>query len=432
MAGFGAATALAEAGVAPICYDKNAYYGGHTTSFIHPSGFIFDDGPHLSFTKDARIQALLADNVGQQYQTVRAHINNYWQGHWIPHPAQCNLYGLPTDLVVRIVRDFVEARGAEHQISNYADWLRAAYGTTFAETFPTVYGLKYHTTTPDRMTVDWLGPRMYRPDLEEVLRGALAPARQTAMHYVTTFRYPTYGGFAAYLRPFAERAELHLCHELVGLDARRRSLRFANGLTAEYEQLISSLPLPELIRCIDDVPAEVRAAAAARLAFTSAVIVNVGVARADLSEAHISYFYDPDIIFARLNFPHLLSPNVAPAGCGSIQAEVYFSDKYRPLDRPPEALIEPVIRDLHRCGVLRPDDQLLVQEARLVRYANVIYDLDRAEALQRVHGFLDACGIHYCGRYGNWDHAWTDEAFISGERAAKAALAGQLAQVPAS
>jgi hypothetical protein len=24
-------------------------------------------------------------------------------------------------------------------------------------------------------------------------------------------------------------------------------------------------------------------------------------------------------------------------------------------------------------------------------------------------------GVDYCGRYGNWDHAWTDEAFMSGE-----------------
>ena len=37
--------------------------------------------------------------------------------------------------------------------------------------------------------------------------------------------------------------------------------------------------------------------------------------------------------------------------------------------------------------------------------------------------FLDEVGVHYCGRYGNWDHAWTDEAFESGEREARAAIA---------
>ena len=32
-------------------------------------------------------------------------------------------------------------------------------------------------------------------------------------------------------------------------------------------------------------------------------------------------------------------------------------------------------------------------------------------------------GIHYCGRYGDWGYMWTDESFISGERAATSALA---------
>ena len=117
------------------------------------------------------------------------------------------------------------------------------------------------------------------------------------------------------------------------------------------------------------------------------------------------------------------SPNNAPAGFGSIQAEVYFSTKYRPLTHAPEELIEPVITDLRRCGILREDDQILSREARLIEHANVIFDLDRIAALETVHGYLDDMGIAYCGRYGEWGPLWTDESFISGENAAQAALA---------
>ncbi len=422
MAAFGAAYALAAEGAAAVCYDKNAYYGGHTATFAHPTGFVFDDGPHLSFTKNERIQALLADSVGQQYEVLNARISNYWHGYWIAHPAQCNLYGLPAELITQIICDFVEVHTTDARtIRHYADWLEVAYGSTFARTFPMVYGLKYHTTGAENMSTDWLGPRMYRPDLAEVMRGALSPTPHTAMHYVTNFRYPTHGGFGAYLRPFAERANLRLCHRLVGLDARRRELRFDTGVVARYEQVISSMPLPDLVNCIDDVPVEV-CEAARRLAFTNVVLVNLGIDRADLSRSHILYVYDPDIIFPRVNFPHMLSPNNVPPGRGSIQVEVYFSDKYRPLDGAPETLIEPVLDGLRKIGVLREDDAVLFSEARLVRYANVIFDLERAAALATVHAFLDDIGVHYCGRYGNWDHSWTDEAFESGERAARVAL----------
>jgi hypothetical protein len=58
----------------------------------------------------------------------------------------------------------------------------------------------------------------------------------------------------------------------------------------------------------------------------------------------------------------------------------------------------------------------------MVSYANVIFDLERAAALETVHGFLKDVGINYCGRYGDWGYMWTDESYISGERAADAAL----------
>ena len=81
-----------------------------------------------------------------------------------------------------------------------------------------------------------------------------------------------------------------------------------------------------------------------------------------------------------------------------------------------------MISDLRRCGTLRGDDQVLFSEARVARYGNVIYDHDRATALATVHGYLDEIGVLYCGRYGEWNHLWTDEAFVSGELAAERAL----------
>ena len=162
--------------------------------------------------------------------------------------------------------------------------------------------------------------------------------------------------------------------------------------------------------------------AAGLLACTTCVVVNLGVDREELSPCHWTYFYDDDFFLTRLNFPHMLSPNNVPPGTGSIQAEVYYSKKYRPLDRAPEECIEPVIQDLRRCGLLREDDRLLHQNATLVPYANIIFDRDRPAALETVFGYLDELGIATCGRYGRWGYHWTDEAFLSGEEAAQQIL----------
>jgi protoporphyrinogen oxidase len=425
MSGLGAGYALKAAGVPFICYDKNNFLGGHTRSFRYDSGFVFDEGGHISFTKHEHVRRVLAENVEGKYEERKLAIDNYWHGLRIPHPVQTNLRGLPHDLIVKVIADFVAID--KHSQSNtsgktqtYAEWLYNTYGKTFADTFPIVYGHKYHTITMDQLTTDWIGPRMYRPNLEDVLRGALGSPVAGA-HYVDTFRYPSFGGFVTYLEPFAKRFDVQLTHEVVALDPREQVLRFANGKTASYGSVISSIPLPELIPLITGAPLDV-IEATGKLAFTTAVLYNIGVAREDLSDTAITYFYDEDIIFSRVNLPHMFSPNNAPPGCGTIQAEIYFSDKYKPLRGHPEDYFERVIADLRRCGFLRESDKLLLKDTAINRYANVIYDLDRTAALKAVHDFLDEISVHYCGRYGNWDHAWTDEAFVSGEEAARKML----------
>jgi len=423
MAGFGAARRLHAEGITPIMFDKNSYHGGHTTSFKNEAGFIFDMGPHISYTKDPRIQEIFADSVDQRYETIQIYLNNYWRGHWPQHPVQLHLHGLPHDLVIKVISDFVEEKNApERAIHNYADWLYSSFGKTFAETFPMQYTRKYHLTDAENLSTDWLGPRIYRPSLEEVLLGALSPTAPH-VHYVTHFRYPSDGGFVRYLTKFVPLGNLHLGHSLVSINPIARTLSFSNGASVQYEQLISSVPLPELVPMIEGVPEDV-VEAVRRLACSTCVLVNLGINREDLSKAHMTYFYDEDICFSRLGFPHMLSSKNAPAGMGSIQAEVYFSSKYKPFTGKPEDWIEPVIRDLLRCGVLHEDDQIVCKQAMLLKHANIIFDLERADAVKTVHGYLDDIGIAYCGRYGEWGYLWTDESFKSGEQAAERALSG--------
>jgi protoporphyrinogen oxidase len=425
MAGYGASTFVQNEGLSAVCYEKRDHYGGHTSSFTTEKGFVFDEGIHISFTKDDGMQDFFAEAVGQEYETVQAKFNNYWNGYWIKHPVQVNLKDLPEDLLIPVLKDFFEAYHNPTDpatIDTFADWLIASYGRTFAETFPMTYGKKYHTTDASNMDTDWLGPRLYTPEPEEVLHGLLSDTTPD-VHYIDHIRYPKEGGFSSYLEKFPtyDAVAMKTNHRVVGIDPNSRVITFADGSQARHETIISSIPLPVLIPMIEGVPEDVREAAS-RLACSTCVTVSLGVDRTDLSDAHLSYFYDLDVSFSRLSFPHMLSPQNTPEGTGSIQAEVYFSEKYKPLTQPADELIPVVIDDLIRTGVLREDDTILDQDARVLRYANVIFDLDRAEAVETVHGYLDDIGIAYCGRYGDWGYMWTDESFRSGERAAERVL----------
>ena len=421
MAGYGAWHRLSQAGLNPTVFDKNGYAGGHTATH-RTDDFIFDEGPHVSFTTNDRIRGIFSDAVAGQYQSIQAKISNYYLGHWIRHPAITNLNGLPPELVARIISDFVNRPASATEVTNYEDWLVASYGRSFAETFPMQYTRKYHTTEARNLSTDWVGPRLYQAKLEEVLLGALT-AQVPNVHYVQDYRYPTRDGFVAYLSQFKAGARIVLDHLATQIDPRARQVQFSNGTAAEYDHLISAVPLPDLISIIPGVPEDVREAVEL-LACTTLVLVNIGVAREDVSDASWLYFYDDRFPFSRVSFPRTMSPQTVPTGCSSIQSEVYFSRKYRPLEASPEDWIDPVIEGLTTCGLLRPDDRIVLRQAMVVPYANIIFDLDRGPALRTVHGFLDDIGIRYCGRYGDWGYLWTDEAFLSGERAAQQVLDG--------
>ncbi len=422
IAGLGAAHHLHANGLRATMYDKNAYAGGHTATFVHDSGYIFDDGPHISFSKDPDFRDLIAANVGGAYETLNAYVDNYYHGAWVKHPAQANLHNLPAELKARCLLDFVEASKKElvAKPANYLEWLISAFGETFATHFPAVYGKKYHTVEAEKMSTVWMGPRLYRPSLEEVINGAFFEETPD-VHYISNFRYPTEGGFISYLKPFMEKADLLLEHKVVAINPAAKTVRFANGQTASYDQLVSSIPLPDLIPMVKGAPEKVREAAAT-LCATTCVTVNVGLARDDFTPATWTYIYDEDIVFTRLSFPHKMSPRTCPPGCGSIQAECYYSSKYRPLDVAPEALIQPVIDDLVKIGLIRKDEEIRHTDARLITHANVIFDHDREWALPIVHDWLQSVGITYVGRYGEWGYQWTDESFKSGVRGARQVL----------
>ena len=154
---------------------------------------------------------------------------------------------------------------------------------------------------------------------------------------------------------------------------------------------------------IEGRSADVRQAAA-RLACSTCVLVDLGINRADLSDAHMIYFYDEDICFTRLGFPHMLAASNAPPGTGSIQAEVYFSDKYKPFTARRTTASNRSSRISNAAAFFAKTTRSFPKSSMLREYANIIFDLERADALKIVHGYLDDIGIAYCGRFGDWGY----------------------------
>lgn len=417
MAGYGAAKKLTENNVPIHVFEKENHYGGHCASYTFDKKWIFDDGPHISFTKSQEVKELFARNVENDFYEFEANVDNFWKGKWVKHPAQINLHGLAPELNTQILLEMIETKkNTDPVINNYQDWLYASYGKTFAENFPMKYTRKFHTTEAKNMTTDWLGPRLYQPDLAEVVYGMLSPSTDD-VHYIKGFRYPNNGGYVSFMKGIESIKDVHYNEELTSINLKNKIFKFKSGREIKYSNGFSSLPLNHIISLMEDAPNDIKESAK-KLAWTKCVVVNFGVNRTNISPSHWRYVYDEDLYSTRLSFPSMFGPGNAPSGMSSVQVEIYFSDKYKRLDKSPEDFIPIIKSELIHMGILKPNDEILIQNAWLSPYAQIVFDHERKENVDKLHAFLLENNILFGGRFAEWSYAWSDESLLAGERGA--------------
>lgn len=419
-------------------YEAKAHGGGHIHS-EQVGGFTWDEGPHVSFTKSDYVKKYFADNVADKYFEFATTPSNYYKGHWIPHPAQSNMYAVPEPLRSQSIADLKQVRGTiseDFKAANYEEWLKFAFGESFTEHLPAVYTNKYWTTIPRNLTTDWIGKRVYFPGVSDMVESANGPL-QKQTHYLTHVRYPERGGFYAYIKAVEKALPIRYQKKLQHISFEKKELLFSNGERKAFDKLVSTLPLPELIMN-SDAPVEIKAQAK-KLKCSQVLIVNVVVNHPAPIPNQWIYIYDEDMYATRVNFTELLSPNNGLPGKSGIQVEVYFSD-YRPLSESIEQVEQKVLNELVTLQLAKSKESIESYHSKWINWANVIFDLDRVEAQEAIFNWLHTKGmvreaddlepmtdwdskfssveeageIILAGRFAQWKYYWTDDCVLRG------------------
>jgi UDP-galactopyranose mutase len=271
------------------------------------------------------------------------------------------------------------------------------------------------------METSWLGGRVPLPDLREMIEGALSPAAKP-MGPNARFGYPLRGGFQSLMDAWLPhlKAELRTNTQVVGVSPVRHTVTLEGGSQLRYEHLISTMPLPVLIRQMGaEVPEAIRAAAES-LRYVSVRCVHLGVGRENLTEKHWIY-YPEDTVFHRIFVQGNASPFCNPPGGFGLTCEITWS-QHKPLPCHGDELIARCIEDCRRVGIISPDDPIRASAQCDLPYAYVVYDHDRAAAVQRIREWLAQHDVILAGRYSEWEYYNSDHAFLAGKRAADQVL----------
>lgn len=407
IAGISAAYHLKQKGENSVIFEKDNDWGG-LCGFFEIDGFRFDRFVHFTFAKDEKIAELFAKSSPLYAHPPVSY--NYWRGCWLKHPAQNNLAPLPIEEKVKIIDSFVNRpRKDVAEISDYAEWLRVQYGDYFAENFPFAYTRKYWGVEAKQLETKWVGNRLHVSPLPEVLRGAFAE-QQENFYYTKFMNYPKKGGFRSIMNECRKGLDIRLNKKAVRIDTAAKQVEFADGTVEKYDNLISSLPLPEIIKMISDVPENVQNAAK-QLRWTCGYQVSLGFNRPDVAKYLWFYIYDEDVPPARVYSPNLKSPDNAPEGCSSLQAEIFFANGAKVVDK--NIILQKTVEKLKEICQFN-DSDVVVKDIRFEPYANIIFTPEIYESRKVVREWLQAQGIKTIGRFGEWDYLWSHQAFESG------------------
>ena len=432
IAGISAGYHLQKQGDSVVIYERDNDWGGLCGNFTI-DGFRFDKFVHFSFAPDDYTR-----NIFEESSPTFPHppvSYNYWQGYWLKHPAQNNLQPLPVEEKVKIIEDFVNRPQKDvSQIENYEEWLRVQYGNYFAENFPFKYTRKYWGVEPEELETKWVGNRLHVSPLSEVLRGSYEEQAEN-FYYTKFMKYPKKGGFRSILNKCREGLDIRFNKEVVRINPNEKTIYFKDGTKTAYTRLISSLPLPEIVKMIENTPQKIKDAGA-NLMHTSGYMVSLGFKRPDVAKHLWFYIYDEDILPARVYSPNLKSSDNVPEGCSSLQAEIFFANSgahencpplaggpksmisrrgfFNP-QTPPEIILEKTIESLISMGLFK-EDEIIVKDIRFEKYANVIFDKDIYKNREIVLDYLNKVGIESIGRFGKWEYMWTHQAFEDGRK----------------
>jgi protoporphyrinogen oxidase len=195
---------------------------------------------------------------------------------------------------------------------------------------------------------------------------------------------------------------VNLKEEVASIDPSAKSVTFTSGRTVNYDFLINTMPLKELVKKIIGCPEDV-IAATQDLHHTEGMFVGIGVAGPCPSTKCWMYFPESDSPFYRVTYLSNYSPKMTPPGDHfSLLAEVSVSSFKQ---ENADDVVDRTIAGMVSSKLLTPEQaasKIVSRQLLRVPYSYPVPTTGRDRALAAIHPWLTKQGIYSRGRFGAW------------------------------
>jgi protoporphyrinogen oxidase len=387
--------------------EKNSDCGGLCRS-LKEDGFTFDyGGAHIIYSKDQSSVDFMLKSLKDNWHQARRDNKIYYKGSFVKYPFENGLSDLPKEDNFECLYHYLKNDCPPP--SDFKEWIYFTFGKGIAEKYLLPYNKKVWNTEPEDMSLHWVEGRVPKPPLEDVIKSAIGIPTEGYTHQLNFF-YPREGGIQALIQGIEKQVEGRIAKNFAvkKIFKEKDGWRISDGDDQrKYDLVISTIPVFDLLKTLEDVSQEVRDASS-KLQYNSLIAILLGLEGNSLPPYTAVYFPDEDLKFNRVGFPHIFSPNNVPEGYSSLVVEITAKENDSTWRLSDEELLRHSIQGLAKCGLLDPKKVCFKKVVRS-KYAYVIYDRDYLKNIKIVRDYIEKLGIILCGRFAEFEYLNMDE-----------------------
>jgi protoporphyrinogen oxidase len=401
---------------------------GGIAKTVEFDGYRFDLGGHRFYTKLQPILRLWKEMLGDEFLVRPRQSRIYYHGRFFNYPlrAQDVFKGLGVIESARAGLSYFYWRYRMRHIrpESFEDWVVARFGRRLYDAFFRSYTEKVWGIPGSEIQAEWAAQRIQEFSLSHAIFGILGMKRGAPpTTLIERFLYPRLGPGQMWeaFTDWVEERDIpvllnHRCTGIRHSAGRAESVLVrTNGNEHEHavDSVLSSMPLSELIECLDPpAPADVRAAAA-KLRYRGLCVVALMTREKDPFPDNWIYIHDPRTQAGRVQNFGAWSPDMVREGTTCLGVEYFGFEDDEIWRMPDDEAVALAVGDLERLGILDPA-QVFNGVKVLVPKAYPMYDATYREAVATIRGYLDhfenlkTFGRNGLHRYNNQDHSmWT-------------------------
>lgn len=399
-----------------LVLEKEPEVGGLCRSIEHQGG-VFDIGGHSFHTPHPEVRDLVERLMAGRWCWQQRDARVYTHQTLIPYPFQRFFDRIPDPAVVEECRRGLSEVRSGERATNFEEYLLARFGSGVAKHFMLPYNRKLWARDLKRMSCEWAGERVAAPQgVPE--RFDTTGGQRMPLQPETVVGYPADGGYAEIYKSFVPHLPaLELNQEIERIDPLEKIAVTATGGTVRWRRLVSTIPLPALLRMVEGTP-DALIGAVDRLEYMSLdlLLILVGDPLPDAPQR--LYVADPAVPPHKIAFNHTSSESLRRRPVHAITAEIAYSPD-KPL-QDPQALEKQTIDFLVDIALLRSAADVIWTDHLDIRYAYPVYTHQRLATVQAAKEYLEPLSIHTLGRFGEWEYVNSDRCIKKGMDLARA------------